>query len=132
MKYLTPVPKQFVDSSGVPYSNGTVSVYYSGTEELAEIWLDADGESLSPNPAKLDSHGSWICYVNGGEALDYVVQDKDEHVVATFEKVVPGGGDGGGQVYRAGEGIKIDHNTISLEYLSVNNSGEVCITYDED
>lgn len=94
MKYLTPVPKQFVDQSGVPYSGGKVSVYVTGSTDFAEIYLDADGETLAPNPARLDSNGSWICFVSPDQVLDYVVQDKDDHVVATYEKVVVGGGSG--------------------------------------
>lgn len=133
MKYLTPVPKQFVDQSGVPYSGGKVSVYVTGSTDFAEIYLDADGESLAPNPARLDSNGSWICFVSPDQVLDYVVQDKDDHVVATYEKVVVGGSGGGGSgEYEAGEGINIEDNTISLEYLSVNDKGEVCITYYKD
>lgn len=132
MKYLTPVPKQFVDQSGVPYSGGKVSVYVTGSTDFAEIYLDADGETLAPNPARLDSNGSWICFVSADQILDYVVQDKDDHVVATYEKVVVGGGGGEGGNYTAGEGINIQGNTISLDYLTVNSEGEVCLSYYED
>jgi len=132
MKYLTPVPKQFVDQSGVPYSGGKVSVYVTGSTDFAEIYLDADGETLAPNPARLDSNGSWICFVSPDQVLDYVVQDEDNHVVATYEKVVVGGGSGEGGNYTAGEGINIQRNTISLDYLTVNSEGEVCLSYYED
>ena len=30
MKYLAPIPKQFVDQNGLPLSDGTVHVYISG------------------------------------------------------------------------------------------------------
>lgn len=131
MKYLTPVPKQFVDQSGVPYSGGKVSVYITGSTDFAEIYLDADGESLAPNPARLDSNGSWICFVSPDQVLDYVVQDKNDHVVAAYEKITVGDG-GEGDSYTAGEGIKIQNNVISLDYLTVNKDGEVCLSYYED
>lgn len=132
MKYLTPVPKQFVDQSGVPYSGGKVSVYVTGSTEFAEIYLDADGETLAPNPVRLDSNGSWLCFVSPDQVLDYVVQDKDDHVVATYEKIAVGGSGGGGGSYTAGEGIKIQNNAISLDYLTVNSEGKVCLSYYED
>lgn len=131
MKYLTPVPKQFVDQSGVPYSGGKVSVYVTGSTDFAEIYLDADGETLAPNPARLDSNGSWICFVSPDQVLDYVVQDKDDRVVAAYEKITVGDGGEVGS-YTAGDGIKIQNNAISLDYLAVNNDGEVCLSYYED
>lgn len=132
MKYLAPIPKQFVDQSGVPYAGGRVSVYVTGSTNFAEIYLDADGETLAPNPASLDSNGSWLCFVSPEQVLDYVVQDADDHVVATYEKIAVGGSGGEGESYTAGEGIQIQNNAISLDYLVVNNEGKVCLSYYED
>lgn len=39
-------------------------------------------------------------------------------------------GGGGGGSYTAGEGIKIQNNIISLEYLTVQN-GAVCLVFDD-
>ena len=96
MKYLAPIPKQFVDHSGVPLFNGTVHVYISGDTQYANVYQDADGEELMPNPARLDSNGAWAGFVTAGIPLDYVVKDKDGNVQFEYEKVVAGGGQGGG------------------------------------
>ena len=96
MKYLAPVPKQYVDESGIPYSGGTVSVYlHDGTTELAEIYSDATGEALMENPCTLDSNGSWQCFVPSGVPLDYIVMDADGNVVSSFIDVVIPEGSGG-------------------------------------
>ena len=97
MYYIAPVPSQFVDHSGVPYAGGSVAVRYTGDTTLTRIYRDAEGASLLQNPCPLDSHGSWVCFVPAGIALDYVVMDKDDHVVFSFDSVVAAsGGDGTG------------------------------------
>ena len=88
MFYLVPVPKQFVDFSGVPYSNGTVSVYLHGTQELATIYKEASSSVLQDNPCVLDSNGAWSAFVVPDVSLDYIVQDKDGNVVAPFIDIV--------------------------------------------
>ena len=88
MRYLTPVPKQFVDHSGIPYSDGTVSVYLSGDSELADIYEDAEGDVLYPNPCKLDANGAWQCFVAGGVPLDYIVKDKNGNVIVSYLNVM--------------------------------------------
>lgn len=92
MKYLAPIPKQFVDQSGLPLSNGAVHVYISGDTQHANVYQDADGEELIPNPARLDSNGAWQGFVTAGVPLDYVVEDKDGNVQFEYEKVVAGSG----------------------------------------
>lgn len=95
MKYLAPVPKQYVDESGIPYSGGTVFVYLHGTPELADIYSGATGEALMENPCTLDSNGSWQCFVPSGVPLDYIVKDADGNVVSSFIDVVIPEGSGG-------------------------------------
>lgn len=92
MKYLAPIPKQFVDQNGLPLSNGTVHVYISGDTQYANVYQDADGEELMPNPARLDSNGAWLGFVTAGVPLDYVVEDKEGNVQFEYEKVVAGSG----------------------------------------
>lgn len=92
MKYLAPIPKQFVDQNGLPLSNGTVHVYISGDTQYANVYQDTDGEELMPNPARLDSNGAWVGFVTAGVPLDYVVEDKDGNVQFEYEKVVAGSG----------------------------------------
>lgn len=92
MKYLAPIPKQFVDQNGLPLSNGAVHVYISGDTQYANVYQDADGNELMPNPARLDSNGAWLGFVTAGAPLDYVVEDKDGNVQFEYEKVVAGSG----------------------------------------
>lgn len=92
MKYLAPIPKQFVDHNGLPLSDGAVHVYISGDTQYANVYQDADGNELVPNPARLDSNGAWLGFVTAGIPLDYVVEDKDGNVQFEYEKVVAGGG----------------------------------------
>lgn len=92
MFYLAPIPKQFVDSSGVPYSDGTVEVFLHNDTQRGEIYLDAEGTALAPNPAKLDSHGAWIGYVPADVEYDYIIKDKNGNVVFSFSNVVAVGG----------------------------------------
>lgn len=88
MKYLTPVPKQFVDFSGVPYSGGSVTVYVHGTTDKAQIYAEAGSSVLLHNPCQLDSNGAWKCFVPADTPLDYIVQDRDGNVVASFLNIV--------------------------------------------
>lgn len=92
MKYLAPIPKQFVDHNGLPLSGGKVHVYISGDTQYANVYQDADGEELMPNPARLDSNGAWLGFVTAGVPMDYVVEDKDGNVQFEYEKVVAGSG----------------------------------------
>lgn len=92
MKYLAPIPKQFVDHNGLPLSDGKVHVYISGDTQYANVYQDADGEELMPNPVRLDSNGAWQGFVTAGIPLDYIVEDKDGNVQFPYEKVVAGSG----------------------------------------
>lgn len=98
MKYLSPIPKQFVDQNGLPLSNGAVHVYISGDTQYANVYREADGEELMLNPARLDSNGAWQGFVTAGVPLDYVVEDKDGNVQFEYEKVVAAQGGSGSQV----------------------------------
>lgn len=92
MNYLAPIPKQFVDHSGLPYSDGTVSVYLHGSTARATLYASATGNALMPNPVVLDSNGAWKAYVKPAVGYDYVVKDKDGNVVFSFENVVAAAG----------------------------------------
>ena len=87
MKYLAPIPCQFVDNCGVPYSNGTVEAFASGTTTHAQLFNDSDGESIMENPVGLDSLGAWRGFVTGTDPIDYIVKDRNGNVVFQFEKV---------------------------------------------
>lgn len=87
MNYLAPIPKQFVDQSGVPYSGGKVTVYNHGNTTKARIYTDASGNTISPNPVVLDSNGAWKAYVPAVARYDYVVEDANGNVVFSFQDV---------------------------------------------
>lgn len=121
MRYLVPVPKQFVDFSGVPYSNGTVSVYLHGTQELANIYKEASSSVLQDNPCKLDSNGAWSAFVAPDVSLDYIVQDSEGNVVAPFIDIVLPGVSIEGDVTK--EYVDAQDNVLRAEIAAVDNKG---------
>ena len=121
MRYLVPVPKQFVDFSGVPYSNGTVSVYLHGTQELAPIYKEASSSVLQDNPCVLDSNGAWSAFVTPDVSLDYIVQDKDGNVVAPFLDIVLPGLNIEGNVTK--EYVDAQDDVLRAEIAAVDNKG---------
>lgn len=84
MLILSPIPKQFLDESGVPYTDGTVSIYLHGDTEFAEVYADAEGTALIENPCILDSHGMWQGFVDSDKPLDYIVKDSEGNVITRF------------------------------------------------
>lgn len=121
MRYLVPVPKQFVDFSGVPYSNGTVSVYLHGTQELVTIYKEASSSVLQDNPCVLDSNGAWSAFVAPDVSLDYIVQDRDGNVVATFLDIVLPGLNIDGDVTK--EYVDAQDSVLRAEIAAVDNKG---------
>lgn len=93
MFYLSPIPKQFVDSCGNPLSGGSVEVFVHGGTAHSSVYMDAAGEALQENPFTLDSYGSWKAYVSGGVPYDYVVKDSNGNVIFSYENVVAGDSD---------------------------------------
>jgi hypothetical protein len=121
MRYLVPVPKQFVDFSGVPYSNGTVSVYLHGTQELVDIYKEASSSVLQDNPCVLDSNGAWSAFVAPDVSLDYIVQDRDGNVVASFLDIVLPGLNIEGDVTK--EYVDAQDSVLRAEIAAVDNKG---------
>lgn len=95
MLHLAPIPNQFVDSTGVPYSNGKVEVFLTGSTSHAEVYADSAGTRLLENPATLDSHGFWKGFVAADVVMDYLVTDADGNAIFSFDAVCPAGGSGG-------------------------------------
>ena len=121
MRYLVPVPKQFVDFSGVPYSDGIVSVYLHGTQELVNIYKEASSSVLQDNPCVLDSNGAWSAFVAPDVSLDYIVQDRDGNVVASFLDIVLPGLNIDGDVTK--EYVDTQDNVLREEIAAVDNKG---------
>lgn len=87
MVQLAPIPKQFLDSSGVPYAGGEVDVFYAGDTRRANVYADSEGKTIIQNPVILDSHGSWKGFVEMEPSLDYVIRSKEGNVVFFFPNV---------------------------------------------
>lgn len=87
MHYLAPVPKQYVDASGVPCDGGSVSVFRTGTHERAALYRSAGSDELVENPSRLDSSGMWQAFVEPDIPLDYIVTDRDGNVVVSYLNV---------------------------------------------
>lgn len=92
MFYLPPIPMQFTDPSGVPYTGGTVHVYLTGTTSRANIYADSQGTALAENPVHLDSTGACKFFVPADVSLDYIVWDEDENPVFSYTDVILAGG----------------------------------------
>ena len=81
----------------------------------------------------LDSAGYANLVLEVGKSYRLVLTDRFGVVIKEWDNVTAsssGEGGGGGTEYTAGEGIKIYDNVIGLDYLSVNENGEVCIEYE--
>lgn len=87
MKYLAPIPNQFLDATGEPCAGGSIEVYVSGEMRFANIYQNSSGEELVPNPCSLDSHGMWQAFVDADLVLDYIVKDSGGNVVAEYYAV---------------------------------------------
>ncbi len=118
MRYLVPVPKQFVDESGVPYSGGTVSVYLAGTMSPANIYQNAYDDELADNPAVLDSNGMWKAFMDAGVALDFIVADSEGNTITSYNGITVDGGSGGNGVSKA----YVDYNDNLIRESVVNLS----------
>lgn len=112
MRYLAPIPSQFLDETGTPYYNGKVYVYIHGDSQLAlaDIYQNAETDELAENPAPLDSHGMWQAFVDADRSFDYLVKDSDGNVVASFYDVTFPTGEGVPEIY-----VESRDGTINVE-----------------
>ena len=94
MRYLAPIPSQFLDENGEPYYGGMVHVYVHGEPRHAEIYQNAQTDELAQNPFPLDSHGSWQAFVDADKTFDYLVMDSGGNVVARFPEITFPTGEG--------------------------------------
>lgn len=127
MKFLAPIPSQFLDETGTPYSSGSVSVYIHGEPRLADIYQNASGNELAPNPFTLDSHGMWMAFVDSGKSYDYLVKDAGGNVVAPYYNVVVPGTEG-----VSGVSIESPRGTIEVTESVVGGRKEFGIDVNAD
>ena len=74
------------NSSGVPASNGTATIYDTGTSTLSTVWADADKVATKTNPVALDERG--VATVFGDGNYDVVFKDSSGSAIgSTFTKL---------------------------------------------
>lgn len=138
LSYPSAFCQQFFDRNGKPLAAGRLYTYKAGSNESAVTYKTIDDTSSAANrntnPIILDNAGYARLVIENGKSYKFVLCDRHDTKITEWDNVTAGGGSGGGSSgeYKAGEGIKIEDDTISLEYLSVNNKGEVCITYEAE
>lgn len=127
--------QQFFDRNGKPLSGGRLYTFVAGTRTSIVTYKTIGSTSSAnrnTNPIVLDSAGYANLVLEVGKSYRFILTDRFGFVIKEWDNVTAasGEGGGGGTEYAAGEGIKIEDNVIGLDYLSVNENGEVCIEYE--
>lgn len=128
--------QQFFDRNGKPLSGGRLYTFEAGTRTSIVTYKTigaTTSANRNTNPIVLDSAGYANLVLEVGKSYRLVLTDRFGVVIKEWDNVTAsssGEVGGGGTEYTAGEGIKIDGNVIGLDYLSVNENGEVCIEYE--
>lgn len=127
--------QQFFDRNGNPLSGGRLYTFVAGTRTSIVTYKTIGSTSSAnrnTNPIVLDSAGYANLVLEVGKSYRFILTDRFGFVIKEWDNVTAssGEGGGGGTEYTAGEGIKIEDNVIGLDYLSVNENGEVCIEYE--
>ena len=127
--------QQFFDRNGKPLSGGRLYTFVAGTRTSIVTYKTIGSTSSAnrnTNPIVLDSAGYANLVLEVGKSYRFILTDRFGFVIKEWDNVTASSGEGcgGGTEYTAGEGIKIEDNVIGLDYLSVNEKGEVCIEYE--
>lgn len=127
--------QQFFDRNGKPLSGGRLYTFVAGTRTSIVTYKTIGSTSSAnrnTNPIVLDSAGYANLVLEVGKSYRFILTDRFGFVIKEWDNVTASSGEGGagGTEYTAGEGIKIEDNVIGLDYLSVNENGEVCIEYE--
>ena len=127
--------QQFFDRNGKPLSGGRLYTFEAGTRTSIVTYKTigaTTSANRNTNPIVLDSAGYADLVLEVGKSYRLVLTDRFGVVIKEWDIVTASSveGGGGGTEYTAGEGIKIDDKVIGLDYLSVNENGEVCIEYE--
>lgn len=128
--------QQFFDRNGKPLSGGRLYTFEAGTRTSIVTYKTigaTTSANRNTNPIVLDSAGYANLVLEVGKSYRLVLTDRFGVVIKEWDNVTAsssGEVGGGGTEYTAGEGIKIYGNVIGLDYLSVNENGEVCIEYE--
>jgi|WetSurMetagenome_2_1015567.scaffolds.fasta_scaffold00310_21 hypothetical protein len=82
--------EQFLNVSGQPVANGTLTVYAANTLTLAPTWTDKDQTTLNTNPIILNALGEppASIWLNSGSYYDMVLKDSLGATIRTYNDVV--------------------------------------------
>jgi hypothetical protein len=77
----------FSDAAGLPYSNGTLTVYDEGTTNLATIYSQSDKGVEASNPITLDTYGAVANPVFADGNVKLVLKDAAGSTIKTFDEI---------------------------------------------
>lgn len=96
LKPLFPLTQQFQGMDGENLVAGLLKVYMSDTDDTAETFSDATGETLNPSPIVLDNLGMAQVWVESGKVYRLEVYDRSGALQYTRYPMFPlDGGEGG-------------------------------------
>ena len=102
--------QQFQHKNGAILTNGKIYVYLAGRTELAEIFVDDDGEHQSQNPVILDDNGRAVVFADEAYSYTAVVCDNYGQELFSFSPV--GVGTSGSATSKQ---IEIQSNSLNVE-----------------
>lgn len=128
---------QIQDRNGLPVVGGKVYVYDADTENLATIYADDTGTTLS-NPVLTDTLGNVTLFGETGVLYDIAVYDSTDLLLFAKKHVQPGTEGGGGTTtidINAGNGCIVSKNgnifTISVDFDSVASQADLSLKQDK-
>lgn len=97
LKPLFPLTQQFQGMDGENLVAGLLKVYLSDTDDTAETFSDATGETLNPSPIVLDNLGMAQVWVESGKVYRLEVYHRSGALQYTRYPMFPLDGEGGGE-----------------------------------
>lgn len=115
--------QQYLDDSGNPVSNGTVTYYIPSTSTKKNVWLDAAEGTLSTNPVILDAAGRPMPTGQTFGAGSYRQKVVDQNNITVWDAVTTSTGSSGGGSVAFSEGVMVGtiiawaNTTLPSKYL---------------
>lgn len=75
----------FIDASGNPLAAGKVDTFEAGTTTPKQTFVESDKSVVESNPIILDGLGRKLVFADGN--YKFVVKDKDDNVIITFDNL---------------------------------------------
>lgn len=118
LKPLFPLTQQFQGMDGENLVAGLLKVYLSDTDDTAETFSDATGETLNPSPIVLDNLGMAQVWVESGKVYRLEVYHRSGALQYTRYPMFPLDGEGGGE---STEIISTD-GSIAVERVQIGST----------